>query len=192
VAFNSSAKTAGPQSGTVLPDFNKRRTSMKRNIALRTLLMVFVAAFFASTAATAQAKGKDPQCTLAGAAGTYGFSDSGTVVGVGPRAAAGILTLDALGNINGKVTASLNGSVTHTTLSGTYTVNPDCTGAGTFEEFDQSGNKTLTLTEDAVWDDNMQEVRSIVTSAVLPNGTALATVITVDGRKLFPESSNQQ
>jgi hypothetical protein len=165
---------------------------MKCNIS-RTLLMLFVAAFFASTGATAQAKGKDPECTLAGAAGTYGFTTNGTVVGIGPRASVGILTLDAAGNVrNGKATSSLNGSVTRETFSGTYTVNPDCTGTFSFDIFDLSGNKILSARTDSVFDDNMQESRSIFTSAVLPDGTPLATVITVDARKLFPQSSNQQ
>jgi hypothetical protein len=94
--------------------------------------------------------------------------------------------LDAAGNINGKVTASLNGSVTHTTLSGTYTVKPDCTGKTAFSEFDPSGNLVLTATVDLVWDDNMQEIRFIFTSVVLPNGTALAIAINGDARKTDP------
>ena len=82
-----------------------------------------------------------------------------------------------------KVTASLSGSVTHTTLSGTYTVKRDCTGTTTFSEFDLSGNLVLTATVDLVWDDNMQEVRFIFTSVVLPDGTALAIAINGDARK---------
>jgi len=40
-----------------------------------------------------------------------GTSDSGTVIGIGPIAADALLTLDAVGNIGGPVTGSLNGSV---------------------------------------------------------------------------------
>ena len=96
------------------------------------------------------------------------------------------------GNVlNGKVTSSLNGSITNETASGTYTVNPDCTGTGTFDIFDQVGNKVLTIAGAFVFDDNVRKFRAIFTSAVLPNGTPLAIVITADGRKLFPEGSNQ-
>jgi hypothetical protein len=73
------------------------------------------------------AHAEDHQYSLACAAGSYGVSESGTVIGIGPRAAVALLTLDAAG-INGKVTASLNGSVSKSMLSGSYTVNPDCTG----------------------------------------------------------------
>jgi len=157
---------------------------MKRTIAPTTLVIVFVATLVLSMAATAQAESS--ACSLARAAGTYGFTDNGTVVGVGPRIAVGIFTLDAAGNVkNGKATSSLNGSVTGETFSGTYTVNPDCTGTITVDVFNLSGNKILALTLDLVFDDNVRELRAIFTSAALPNGTPLGTVITLDARKLF-------
>ncbi len=100
---------------------------MKRTIAPTTLVIVLVATLVLSMAATAQAESS--ACSLARAAGTYGFTDNGTVVGVGPRIAVGIFTLDAAGNVkNGKATSSLNGTVTAETFSGIYTVNSDCTG----------------------------------------------------------------
>jgi len=137
-------------------------------------------------AATAQAESS--ACSLARAAGTYGFTDNGTVVGVGPRIAVGIFTLDAAGNVkNGKATSSLNGTVTAETFSGIYTVNSDCTG--TFNNVqlrDLSGNLLLTITADLTWDDNMRELRAIFTSATLPDGTSLLTVISADGRKMVP------
>src|ERR1700745_3385887 len=115
---------------------------MKRNIAPTTLVIVFAATLVLSVAVPAQAG--DAACSLARAAGTYGVSDSGTVVGIGPRAAVALLTLDAAGNIKGTVTASLNGAVSSSRLSGTYTVNGDCTGTTTFGEYDQSGNLLIT------------------------------------------------
>lgn len=157
---------------------------MKYKIARTGLAIIFAAGLIASMAAPARAGG--PPCSFARAAGTYGVSDSGTVVGVGPRATVALLTFEAAGNVKAKVTASLNGSVTKSTLSGMYTVNPDCTGTATFSEFDKSGNLVLTATVDAVWDDNMREARFIFTSVVLADGTPLATVISGDGRKLVP------
>ena len=160
---------------------------MKRKISLTTLAMIFFACVSLAPAARAQA------CSLALTAGKWGFTTNGTVVGIGTRVSVGILTFDAAGNVlNGKVTASLNGSITNETASGTYTVNPDCTGTGTFDIFDQVGNKVLTIAAAFVFDDNVRKFRAIFTSAVLPNGTPLAIVITADGRKLFPESSFQQ
>jgi hypothetical protein len=110
-------------------------------------------------------------------------------VGIGPRASAGIITLDGAGNVlNGKATASLNGNVTEETFSGTYTVNPDCTGKMAIQIFDLSGNKILAATLDLVLDDNVQGLRAIFTSAVLPNGIPLGTVITVQAKRLFSGS----
>jgi len=143
-----------------------------------------------SVVATGQAVSGNPACSLARAAGKYGVSDSGTVDGIGPRVGIGLVTLDAAGNLKGTVTASLNGTVTESTASGTYTVNPDCTGVATFSEFDASGNLLLTATESAVWDDNMRELRFIFTSAKLPDGTPLAAVVSGNARKLV--SGNAQ
>jgi len=133
-------------------------------------------------AATAQ----NGSCSFARAAGTYGTSDSGTVVGIGPRAADAMLTLDKAGNVSGPATVSLNAIVTHSTLSGTYTVNRDCTGSASFSEFDQSGNLLITATTDFFWVNNMREILFIFTSATLPNGTSLATVINGNAKKLVP------
>jgi hypothetical protein len=160
-----------------------RRPILKRNLSSTAFVIVFVATIVMSMAATAQAGNA---CSFARAAGKYGTSDSGTVVGIGPRAADALLTLDAAGNIGGPVTASLNGSVTHGTLSGTYTVNPDSTGSANFSEFDQSGNLTITATVDFVWVDNMREILFIFTPATLANGTSLGTVINGNARKLIP------
>jgi hypothetical protein len=155
---------------------------MKYKNGLTFLAGLLLAVVGLSAAPTAQAG----QCSLTGVTGKWGFTTSGTVVGIGPRASLGILTLDAAGNLlNGKATASLNGSVTDETFSGTYTVNPDCTGKLAIQIFDLAGNNILTATLDLVFDDNLRQLRAIFTSAVLPNGTPLATVITVDAKRIF-------
>jgi hypothetical protein len=160
----------------------EKRTLMKHKMVGTTLTGLFAAVLTAGLGLPAHAY--DNACSLAGAAGTYGVSDSGAVIGIGPRAAVAQLTLDAAGNINGTVTASLNGTVTSGTLSGTYTVSPDCTGTTTFSEYDSSGDLLITATVALVWDDNMRVFRFLFTSAVLPNGTSLPTVINGDARKV--------
>jgi len=149
------------------------------------LVIVFVTTFVVSMAAAAQAE--DSACKLARAAAKYAFADNGTVVGVGPRVAVGIFTLDSAGNLNGKATSSLNGTIADESFSGTYTVNSDCTG--TFNNVqirDLSGNLLLTITANLAWDDNMKQLRAIFTSAALPDGTSLLTVISADARKMVP------
>lgn len=154
------------------------------HIIVRTgLASLFAVALIVGMAAPTQAEGP---CSLVRAAGTYGFSTSGTVVGVGLRVSAGIITLDRDGNVTGKATSSLNGTVAGETFSGTYTVNSDCIGTVIADIRDLSGTLLLSVTEDGAWDDNMREIRGIFTSATLPDGIPLPTVISVEARKMIP------
>lgn len=155
----------------------------KRNPSAIGLVLVFAATIMISLGAAAE---DGNACSFARAAGKYGTSDSGTVIGVGARAADALLTLDAAGNIGGPVSASLNGNVSHSTLSGTYTVNADCTGNASFSEYDQSGNLLITATVDFVWVNNMREILFIFTSAKLADGTPLGIVINGTAKKLVP------
>jgi hypothetical protein len=62
--------------------------------------------------------------------GTYMVSGTGTIVGLGPIAAVGKTTYDGKGNLTDTYTGSVNGTIYRgVTLTGTYTVNPDCTGS---------------------------------------------------------------
>jgi hypothetical protein len=163
---------------------------MKRNIGLRMLALIALTMFVACTAATAEGRAR---CSLAGAVGDWGFNDSGSVLGVGPRIAVGTFTLDAAGKVlNGKATVNLNGTISSEAFAGTATVNADCTGASTVDLLDQSGNKLATLTAQVVFVDNMREFREIWTSVVLADGTPLTTVVTLEAKRLFVEHSNEQ
>jgi hypothetical protein len=163
---------------------------MRRNIRLRMLALIALTMFVASTAATAEGRAR---CSLAGTAGDWGFNDSGSVLGVGPRIAVGTFTLDATGKVlNGKATVNLNGTISSEAFAGTITVNADCTGSATVDLLDQSGNKLGTITAQVVFVDNMREAREIFTSVVLANGTPLTTVITLEAKRLFVEHSNEE
>jgi len=160
---------------------------MKRNISLTTLAMISLTMLYVGLAPTARAQ-DERGCSNASVAGKWGFTTNGTVVGIGPRDSLGIFTLDGAGNLlNGRATASLNGSVADETFSGTYSVNPDCTGKLAIQISDLSGNKILTATLNLVFDNNVRELRAIFTSTVLPNGTPLGTVITVQAKRLFSD-----
>jgi hypothetical protein len=158
------------------------RRDMKRNGAKTTVVLAVLAMAVVSMMPSAHAQ----QCSLGGAVGKYAFSDSGTIIGIGSRAAVGLFTFDAAGNLTGKVTASLGGNVGSTNLSGTYSVSPDCSGAASFSESDQSGNLILTAMVAIVWDNSMREARFLFTSVTLADGTPLATVVNGDARKLVP------
>ena len=156
---------------------------MKRNIVRTTLVTVFAVTLLATLAATTKAE--DTACSLYGVAGKYAFSDSGTVFGVGPRVAIGIFTLDTSGKIlNGRATASLNGTISDEAFTGTYTVNANCTGTFGIDIRDLSGELVLTVTGDFAWDDNMRELRFIFRTATLPNGSSLVTGINGNARKM--------
>jgi hypothetical protein len=124
-------------------------------------------------------------CSLESVAGNWGITDTGTVVGIGPRAAVGVLTLDGAGHlVNGFATSSLNGTVAAETFSGTYTVNANCTGTIDANIFDAStGAEIFALTLYTAFDDKSQELRALFTSATTPSGAQLPTVVTLTGRK---------
>ena len=122
-------------------------------------------------------------CSLARAAGNWSLTDSGTVVGVGPRVAVGVFKLDANGNLkDGVAASSLNGSIASETFSGTYTVNPDCSGSFDVKIY-SGGTELFELTAFTAFDDDMREMRAVFTSVVAPNGTVLPTVINLEARK---------
>jgi hypothetical protein len=72
-----------------------------------------------------------PLCPLLNATkhGTYVVHATGNIVGVGPAVGVGEITYDGHGNSLANFTLNLNGTVhTFTAVSGTYTINSDCTG----------------------------------------------------------------
>lgn len=154
---------------------------MKHGIAQTGLMALFALALVASLAVPVHAD--DDHCSLKRAAGKWSFTDNGTVVGVGPRVAVGILTLDSAGNVsNGVATSSLNGAVAQETFSGTYTVNSDCTG--TIQVTIYSGGAELfAVTLNSAFDEGMKHIRAVFTSVIAPNGASLPTIVALDGKK---------
>src|SRR2546421_7111904 len=122
-------------------------------------------------------------CTKAASAGKWGFSTTGSIPAIGAVAATGVFTQDGSGNITGTQTRSLNGDIADETFTGTATVNPDCTGTDTIQVF-ESGVLVRTSTVKIVYDDNGRSARAIFTSIVLPDGTTLAAILTVDARRV--------
>jgi hypothetical protein len=151
---------------------------MKPKIASKCLGSLFTMVLTIAMAAPAHA-----QCSLAHAAGKWALTDQGTVLGIGPRTAVGVFGLDGVGNVqNGVATSSLNGAIASETFSGTYTVNPDCTGTINVNIYD-SGTETLIVTLNTAFDEDMKHMRAIFTSVATPGGTQLSTVVNFDARK---------
>lgn len=96
------------------------------------LLAAYALAAMTFAVAPQGLKAADAQCPLQNATkhGTYMMSGTGTIVGVGPISIVGETTYDGEGNTSTTYTASVNGTIYKgLTVSGTYTVNPDCTGS---------------------------------------------------------------
>jgi hypothetical protein len=155
---------------------------MKHEIARKGFAVVFAVASIVGLAATAH--GDDHACSMARAAGKWSFTDGGTVIGIGPRAAVGVFTLDGHGDVlDASATSSLNGSIAVETFSGTYTVNPDCTGTINVTIY-ASGVAILNVTLNTAFDDGMRQIRGLFTSVTEPNGTPLSTAVALEGRRL--------
>jgi hypothetical protein len=155
---------------------------MNCQMASRTLIVACVTTFALGIVSAARAGTQ--KCTLATVAGTYGLTTTGSIPAIGPVTAVGLVTIDRSGNLSGSQTRSLNGAVADETFTGTATVNPDCSGTDVIQVF-QDGVLVRTSTLNLVYDDNGRSARAIFTSIVLPNGTQLPSILTIDARRLF-------
>ena len=161
---------------------------MKLNLARNTIGIILFAALVVMVPTAAQAG----QCSLGNAAGKYGFTLSGILIvstGPIPVAAVGRAVLDAAGNASGTESRSIGGGFADETFTGTYTVNPDCTGAATLH-FYEAGQLVRTSVLSIVFDNNEREIRMVQKSLQLPNGAFLPVVITVEARKIFTEDED--
>ncbi len=163
---------------------------MKSRIARTTLGILFVATVCMSMVSTTKAQG--PACSLALAAGKYANSMDGVFAG-SPFAAVELVTVSADGNFVSQQTESLNGAVHHVRLTGEITLDADCTGTASWKT-EESGILVGFGTLDLVFDDDMREVRFVLTSITLndPDKTPIPVTVKGEGRKVFPRSSNQQ
>src|SRR5207253_3389148 len=113
-------------------------------------------------------------CTSATAAGTFGFT-TGTLIlpsGPVPVGAVGSITFQLNGEVSGSQDRSVGGAFAHETITGTLTVNPDCTISLLANVFDSSGNLVRTSTIDGVLVNNGKQIRAIFETLVLANGVS--------------------
>ncbi len=74
-------------------------------------------------------QGGGPNYTLQSLKGHHGFTYSGSLLSTGPVASSGPIHFDGNGNLAANYTTSINGTTFTGSFTGTYTVNPDGTGA---------------------------------------------------------------
>src|SRR5260370_42169287 len=72
---------------------------------------------------------KDDVCTVASLHGSYGYFLSGPLIGLGPVAAVGIVTLDGARGLSAQDTVSNNGVISHRNGPCTYSMNSNCKGS---------------------------------------------------------------
>jgi hypothetical protein len=101
-------------------------------------------------------------CTLADVAGRYGYTSNGSIVTppIGLFTAVGHVTFTESGIFSGAQTTSVAGNLVDETVQGTFTVNPDCTGAATVFVY-HGAILARTSKINLVWDIRQREVRAI-------------------------------
>ena len=154
---------------------------MQQNLFRKTLTMFCVGLVLATVVPAAQAA----TCSAATVHGDWALTLSGTLLlPTGPVPVAAIVkgTLNLDGTVTGGEARNVGGQFADETMSGTFTVNPDCTGAATVN-FYEDGQLVRTSTLAMVFDDNSKQVRMVQSSLVLPNGTPLPVIVLVEGRK---------
>ena len=126
-------------------------------------------------------------CTSATAAGSFGFTTTGTLIlpsGPAPVAAVGLVSFDLNGNVTGSQDRSVGGAFAHETITGTITVNRDCTIIVLANVYDDSGNLVRTSTIPGVLVDNGKHIRGIFETVLLPNGLSLPSVLTIEANRI--------
>jgi hypothetical protein len=155
---------------------------MQHSLVRRTITITCFGLLLAAIAPAARAA----NCSNATVKGDWALTLSGTLLlptGSVPVAAVVRATLNPDGTVTGTEARSVGGGYADETMSGTYTVNSDCTGSATVNFYD-AGQLVRTSVLSLVFDDNSKQVRMVQKSLTLPDGTQLPVVILVEGRKL--------
>ena len=105
---------------------------MKRTLATSVVLCAVVVGL----GIVPRAHALNHKCSNATLQGSFGYTATGTLLPTGapppfagPFAEVGRQTFNGSGETSGSATLSANGNTQKVTVSGTYTVNPDCTGS---------------------------------------------------------------
>jgi hypothetical protein len=85
----------------------------------------------------------------------------------------------------------VGGEFANETITGSWTVNSDCTGTLTINAY-ESGKLVRTSVLSMVFVDNLREVLMVQQSLTLPDGTILPVVINVGAKRVFSDNSNEQ
>jgi hypothetical protein len=154
---------------------------MKTNF-VRTMLAL--GAVLAVAVAPSQANAA--QCSTASTAGNWAYTYTGTIftaAGPLPAASVGHFHQDAGGNLTGSQNRSVAGQSGVEDISGTVSVNSDCTASATIE-VRVNGQLQRTAELALAYDNSGNHMRAIFQSLTLPDGTNVPVVITIDGNRV--------
>jgi len=158
---------------------------MNQRIARSIFLTPCLAFVFSVAFAPLQAEAS--HCSTAATAGKWAYTYTGTIFtqnGPLPAASVGHFSADAAGNITGSQVRSVAGNSGVEDISGTASVNKDCTATATISVF-VNGQLQRTAVLAIAYDNNMNHARGIFESLVLPDGTNVPVVITSDNTRVF-------
>ena len=152
----------------------------------------FAGLLFATlTLSTVPSARANDRCSTAKAAGEWGLTLTGTLLlptGPVPAAAVARGTFNEQGNVVSAIEArNVGGGFANETLTGSWTVNSDCTGTLTAKAFDEKGQLVRTSVLAIVFVDDMREVRMVQASLTLPDGTKIPVVITANAKRISTE-----
>jgi len=154
---------------------------MQPNIA-RTLIVLSATVVLSLAPLQAHAS----HCSNANTAGDWAYTYTGTIFTPGgpiPAASVGHFQQDVSGNVSGGQSRSVAGNPGVEDISGTVTVNKDCTATATVNVF-VNGQLQRTTTLALVYDSNGSHVRMIFQSVTSPDGTNVPVAITIDGNRV--------
>jgi len=103
-----------------------------------------------------------------------------------PAASVGRFFQDASGTVTGSQTRNVAGVSRVEDISGSVTLNRDCSATGTID-VSVNGQVIRTAVLALVYDNNQSQARGIFQTLTLPNGTNVPVVITIDFAKVFPK-----
>ena len=155
---------------------------MKSKFTSTNLVVVALAMLMVSFAPAAYAD----KCSTATVAGDWAFTLTGTILtpsGGVPAAAIARATIDESGNITkGTEARNVGGGYADETVTGYWTVNPDCTGTLNVNIY-ESGQLVRISVVSMAFDDDSTEARMVQKSLTLPDGTNVPVVITLEARR---------
>ena len=141
---------------------NAKEMTMIRTTITKTLGIAALTALGLAMAPMAKAENKG--CSNATLKGTFSHLGTGFVTApptmAGPLAGVGTDTFDGNGKMTGAATLNINGNPVSATETGTYKVNPDCTGTYTVQ-FSVGGSTNVSFVITAGGD----EIQGVCTDA---------------------------